>query len=136
MGVEGTWALVNLIKSFSDRFRKEAPGKAIKREPVPSTPERIARGKELFFENKCNDCHGDSGKGNGRLADSLIDAWRHAVFVHDITNPNHFKSGHRPEDIYRTISTGLAWRYREPPKRWSGKYLHPEPKSRWESSGI
>ena len=104
---EDTWALVNLIKSFSDRFRKEAPGKAIKIEPVPSTPERVARGKELFFQNKCNDCHGDSGKGNGRLSDSLIDAWRHAVFVHDITNPNYFKSGHAPEDIYRTISTGL-----------------------------
>ena len=104
---EDTWALVNLIKSFSKRFRKEAPGQAIKIEPVASTPERIARGKELFFQNKCNDCHGDSGKGDGRLADSLIDAWRHAVFVHDITNPNHFKAGRQPEAIYRTISTGL-----------------------------
>lgn len=104
---EDTWALVNLIKSFSKRFRKEAPGQAIKIEPVASTPERIARGKELFFQNKCNDCHGDSGKGDGRLAESLIDAWRHAVFVHDITNPNHFKAGRQPEAIYRTISTGL-----------------------------
>ena len=74
---------------------------------MPATSERVARGKELFFKNKCNDCHGDGGKGDGRLADSLIDAWRHAVFVHDITNPNHFKSGRQPEDIYRTISTGL-----------------------------
>ena len=104
---QDTWALVNLIKSFSDRFRAEAPGKPIEIKPVPSSKELIAHGKKLYVKHKCVDCHGATGRGNGRLAESLMDAWKHAVFVHDITNPNYYKSGHDPKDIYRTISTGL-----------------------------
>lgn len=104
---QDTWALVNLIKSFSDRFRNEAPGKSLNIKPLPSSKNLIAKGKKLFVKHKCNDCHGDTGQGNGRLAESLMDAWKHAVFVHDITNPNYFKAGHDPKDIFRTISTGL-----------------------------
>ncbi len=104
---EDTWALVNLIKSFSDRFRSDPPGDSIKINPIPSSDEMITKGKKLYFKNKCNDCHGDGGKGDGRLADSLMDAWKHAVFVHDITNPNYFKAGHDPKAIFKTISTGL-----------------------------
>ena len=67
----------------------------------------LAKGKKLFTQQKCVDCHGDSLKGDGKFADSLMDAWKHAVFVHDITNPNYFKGGHEAKDIFRTISTGL-----------------------------
>ncbi|MGP0565801.1 MULTISPECIES: ethylbenzene dehydrogenase-related protein [unclassified Nitrospina] len=105
---QDTWALVNMIKSFSDRFRKEPPGPQIE---IPKPPEptagMIARGKELFDEHKCDDCHGMSLKGDGKLAGSLKDAWKHAVFVHDISNPNYLKSGRQPEDLFRTLSTGL-----------------------------
>ncbi len=34
-------------------------------------------------------------------------AWKHAVFVHDITFPGYLKGGHSPKDIFRTLSTGL-----------------------------
>ncbi len=104
---QDAWALVNLIKSFSERFRKEAPGKSIEIKPVASSEALVAKGRELYKKHKCSDCHGTSGRGDGRLAESLMDAWKHAVFVHDITNPNYFKAGYEPEDIYRTLSTGL-----------------------------
>jgi len=104
---QDTWALVNLIKSFSDRFRKEAPGESLEIKPIPSSKTLIAKGKKLYVKHKCVDCHGATGQGDGRLAESLMDAWKHAVFVHDITNPNYFKAGHKPKDIFRTISTGL-----------------------------
>ncbi len=105
---EDTWALVNLIKSFSPRFFNEKPGDPVEvKEPGSATPESIARGKELYVKNKCTHCHGMSGKGDGRLAESLMDAWKHAVFVHDITNPSYFKAGSTGKDVYRTLSTGL-----------------------------
>ncbi len=105
---EDTWALINLIKSFSPRFQNEPPGEKIETgEPPPVTPELIARGKELFTKNNCVDCHGDSGLGDGKLADSLIDAWKHAVFVHNITDPNSLKSGHTAKDLFRTVTSGL-----------------------------
>jgi mono/diheme cytochrome c family protein len=121
---QDTWALVNLIKSFSDRFRTEAPGKSLNIKPLPSSKTLIAKGKKLFTKHKCNDCHGDTGRGNGRLAESLMDAWKHAVFVHDITNPNYFKSGHDPKNIFRTISTGLDGTP-------MGSYAHLPEEDRW-----
>lgn len=104
---QDTWALVNLIKNFSDRFREKAPGKSLKSTPVPASDALVAQGKKLYLKHKCNDCHGATGRGDGRLAESLMDAWKHAVFVHDISNPNYFKAGFKAEDIFRTLSTGL-----------------------------
>lgn len=105
---EDVWALVNLIKSFSPRFRTEPPGQKIAiGEPPPATDALAARGQELYKTSKCAKCHGDSGKGDGELSESLMDAWKHAVFVHSITNPVNFKNGSSPKDIFRTLSTGL-----------------------------
>ena len=105
---QDTWALINLIKNFSPRFSKEPQGEKIKIGTSPrATPELLAKGKELFSKNRCNECHGKSLRGDGRLAESLQDAWKHAVFVHDITSPSYYKAGHEPEDIYRTLSSGL-----------------------------
>ena len=105
---QDTWALINLIKSFSPRFSKEPQGEKIKaNNPPPSSPELVARGKELFVKNKCVVCHGKSLRGDGRLADSLFDAWKHAVFVHDITIPDYFKAGFEAKDIFRTLSSGI-----------------------------
>ncbi len=104
---EDAWSLVNLIKSFSNQFRKEPPGEPLKIKEIASSPALVAKGKELYQAKKCYRCHGDSGIGDGELSDSLMDAWKHAVFVHDITNPAYYKAGSEPKDIYRTISTGL-----------------------------
>ena len=105
---QDTWALINLIKNFSPRFSKESQGEKVTiNEPPQVTPQLIAKGKELFTKHKCSACHGQSLRGNGRLAESLLDAWKHAVFVHDITAPSYYKGGFEAKDIFRTLSTGL-----------------------------
>jgi len=38
--------------------------------PVPTTPEVLAKGKVAFKDN-CAQCHGDTGKGNGPMAGML-----------------------------------------------------------------
>ena len=105
---QDTWALINLIKNFSPRFSNEPQGeKIIINDPPQSTPQLIAKGKELFTKNKCDACHGKSLRGDGKLSESLKDAWSHAVFVHDITSPRYYKAGHEAKDIFRTLSSGL-----------------------------
>lgn len=122
---EDTWALVNHIKNFSPRFKEEKQGQQIPiTNPLESSPELVARGKTLFKKLKCVRCHGKSLKGDGELAESLMDAWKHAVFVHDITNPHYFKAGHRPNDIFRTITVGLDGTP-------MGSYIHLPEKDRW-----
>ena len=122
---QDTWALIHHIKNFSPRFKNEPQGEQIEfANPLASTPALVARGKELFNELKCIRCHGESLKGDGELAESLMDAWKHAVFVHDITNPQFFKSGHKPADLFRTISAGLDGTP-------MGSYLHIPEEDRW-----
>lgn len=122
---EDTWALIGHIKNFSSRFKKEKPGKKIEvKKVLESTPELVARGKELYKTLKCYRCHGESLKGDGELAESLMDAWKHAVFVHDITNPHYFKSGHKAEDLFRTITSGLDGTP-------MGSYIHIPEEDRW-----
>ena len=38
--------------------------------PVPSSPDSIARGEMLFLQN-CSQCHGETGRGDGPIAKSL-----------------------------------------------------------------
>ena len=86
---QDTWALIHHIKNFSPRFKNEPQGEKIEvGASLVSSPALVARGKELFKKLKCIRCHGESLKGDGELAESLMDAWKHAVFVHDITDPN------------------------------------------------
>jgi len=122
---QDTWALIHHIKNFSARFKNEPQGEKIEvGASLASSPALVARGKELFKELKCIRCHGESLKGDGELAESLMDAWKHAVFVHDITDPNYFKSGHTPEDLFRTLTSGLDGTP-------MGSYIHIPEEDRW-----
>jgi len=122
---QDTWALIHHIKNFSPRFKNEPQGEKIEvGASLVSSPALVARGKELFKKLKCIRCHGESLKGDGELAESLMDAWKHAVFVHDITDPNYFKSGHKPEDLFRTLTSGLDGTP-------MGSYIHIPEEDRW-----
>ncbi|HXO19772.1 MAG TPA: cbb3-type cytochrome c oxidase subunit II [Thermoanaerobaculia bacterium] len=74
--------------------------------PPPPTPELLAKGKQLFVDVKCAQCHGDQGKGDGPSAGELKDDWGFPIRPADLTT-GRFKSGPSVKDIYRTMSTGL-----------------------------
>jgi cbb3-type cytochrome oxidase cytochrome c subunit len=101
--------VVQYIKSFSDRFKDETPGAAI---DIPAEPansaESQARGKVLYEQLKCGQCHGEDGKGNGPSAPTLRDNWGNPSAARDFTRGGAvMKSGPAPQDLYRAFSTGM-----------------------------
>jgi len=101
------WAVTDYLKTFSQRFKFEKPVDPV---PIPARPptsrEIIALGNRMYTNAGCNQCHGVQGKGDGRSATELKDESGNPIAPTNLTI-KPFKSGPGPEDLYRTISTGL-----------------------------
>lgn len=102
------WDVIHFIKTFSPDFKLYPPEEpiTIPRPPKP-TPELIAHGKEVFEEMKCWECHGREGRGDGPKSDTQVDDLGNRIPPANFTR-GIFKSGPRPEDIFRTFMTGLS----------------------------
>lgn len=109
---EKRMAVIQYIKTFSDRWEKEAvpPPIDIPAEP-PVTAASIERGKQHFM-TICFSCHGNDGKGDGVLADALTDSWGHPVKPANFTlpagAPGGVELGHDGTHIFKTIMTGVG----------------------------
>jgi cytochrome c oxidase cbb3-type subunit 2 len=101
------WAVTEYLKTFSNRFKTGKPLDPV-RIPVPPSPSRdlIALGKRMYVDAGCNQCHGPEGKGDAPSANELKDESGNSIVPTDLTL-KPFKSGPGPEDLYRTLSTGL-----------------------------
>ncbi len=96
------------VKSFSPRFKEEKPEKPVPIPPeTPSTPESSARGKEVFQQMKCFECHGQEGRGDGPSAATLRDNKGNPIVPYDFTTGEKFKCGVTNEDLFRIFMTGL-----------------------------
>ena len=99
--------VIAYIKTFSSRWREEKPDTPIViGDPPQPRPELLARGKQLYTQAKCFQCHGDSGKGDGASAAELVDDLKFPIRPADFTK-GQFKGGGDVRDIYRTMTTGL-----------------------------
>jgi cytochrome c oxidase cbb3-type subunit 2 len=89
-------------------FVEEPPGAPlyIGKPPAPSQ-QLIDRGKEVWEQAKCWECHGQGGKGDGEKATGLEDDDGFTIVPADLT-AGQFKSGPTVQDIYRTMTTGLT----------------------------
>lgn len=119
-GIEGTampfwntiseterWQVLYYVSTFNGQFKYDQPAKVVAVGSVPSTPESIKRGQELFREMKCFECHGEDARGNGPLTVALQTEWDMPYRARDLTKGWSFKGGNTIEDIYRTVSTGF-----------------------------
>jgi cytochrome c oxidase cbb3-type subunit 2 len=89
-------------------FTEEPPGAPLYiGKPPPPTQQLLDRGKEVWEQAKCWECHGKTGKGDGEKAAGLKDDEEFTIVPADLTS-GQFKSGPAVEDIYRTITTGLS----------------------------
>jgi mono/diheme cytochrome c family protein len=70
--------------------------------PLPATPENIAKGKEIFTgKGTCFTCHGNEGKGDGLAAAALDPSPR------NFTNPE-FHKVRTPGEMFWIIKNGSA----------------------------
>lgn len=72
---------------------------------VSSSKEATERGKKLFLD-RCSECHGEEGRGNG--AKKLKDDWGGRTWPRDLTKGWTFRSGKSANDIYVRITAGIA----------------------------
>jgi mono/diheme cytochrome c family protein len=101
--------VLEYVKSLNRGFWERDVVKTV-RVPPPATltPERLTRGKQLYADAECLACHGERGRGDGPSAPTLKDNRNLPIAATDLTRPQRFKNGARPEDVYRTLVTGLG----------------------------
>ena len=128
------WAVIAYLKGFSERWKTEQPFAPIEiPPPPPRTPALEQQGQVAFMSlGACFICHGMTGQGDGPAAAGTT----YAVGSHagervppaNFTRPRNFKGGSRPQDLYRSISTGLdgtpmpSFAQLTPEQRWSLVY--------------
>ena len=108
------WDLVAYIRSLAEDFEDEELLEAAEpfeeltnMVPPPVTPESLAKGKELYQSNKCWQCHGQLGRGNGPSFPDLKDDWQNPILPTNLTIREYYRGGATQSDIYRTITAGL-----------------------------
>jgi mono/diheme cytochrome c family protein len=101
LGDDEVQLVIDFIKSLSPRFTSGVSPAPLAIPPPPArTPEAVARGRRVYAKAECHECHGHEARGDGPSAKDL------KVKPSDLTR-RPFKSGPTPEDIVRTLLTGL-----------------------------
>lgn len=101
--------VIAYIKTFSERFKENPSPKLIPvgKEP-PRSPELIKMGKDLFEgKAQCILCHGKSGRGNGAIAEAIVDSWGNPLYPRNLTKSWLYKGGNEVKDIFLRISGGI-----------------------------
>ena len=102
--------VIQYVKTFFSQIAEQKGASTPMKigEPTPTSPESIAKGKELYKKLNCLFCHGTEGRGSGPMVLSLRDAKGFPILPANLTRNWDFRGGHRPEDIYSRINGGIA----------------------------
>jgi len=100
------WDVVQYVKVFAG-YEEEKPETQIDYgAQVKTSPESIAAGKKLFEDgDRCVECHGKAGKGNGIKA--LKGDYKERTWPRNLTKPWTFRASNDAKDIFSRISTGI-----------------------------
>ena len=102
------WQLVGYLKSFSTRFRIEAPLLiSLSAQYFKDDAAVLTEGKALFDEVKCGLCHGKAGAGDGPITTALVRQWGLPYRARNLLDGASYKGGSTVADVFRTISTGF-----------------------------
>jgi mono/diheme cytochrome c family protein len=107
LGDEDRWALVEYVKSLSPRFARTRERKSMSLTAPPDGGGDAAKGQAVYTTMKCNQCHGEDGRGTGPSAFEQKDSKGRFVNTRDFTNPGSFRTGWTAREIVRTLDTGM-----------------------------
>jgi len=105
------WAIVEYVKTLSPKFAdsESVPLQIIHfGQPVPPGPLSLAKGRKIYLQMKCADCHGEQGKGDGPLATKDVDKHGKQIQAMDLTNFSEYKYCRSVNDVFRIFYTGLS----------------------------
>ncbi len=91
------------INHFVDRGQPPAQDIGV---APPSSPEAIARGKDVYKKLECFNCHGQTGKGDGPSAVGQTDSWGFPAVPRDFTT-GVFRGGGTDADLYYRFTVGM-----------------------------
>jgi mono/diheme cytochrome c family protein len=98
-------SLVVYLKSLSDLFKGEPNSPELKMPASPRTPQTEKWGRKGFFQFKCNDCHGEDGRGNPNKI--LKDDYGTRIFPRDLTKPWTFIGPYTRQALYARVTNGI-----------------------------
>ena len=104
--------VLEYVKIFSRKFKSfKKKGKSLSEitigPKIPSSPQSIKRGREIYNEMECWRCHGESGRGSGPSNSGLKDDWGRPIQPANFHKPWNLKGGNKKSDIYMRFNTGL-----------------------------
>src|SRR5262245_30760909 len=100
--------VVSYIKTFSPRFGGEPPRPIDVGPQIPSSPDSIARGRQVYGRLQCGKCHGSDGRGAGAVRTEFEDDWRQPLKASHLTEPWTFHGGATARDVYLRFRTGMS----------------------------
>jgi mono/diheme cytochrome c family protein len=99
--------VVEYIKGLSPQFA--SPPRAVTvGAGVPSSPDSITRGLQVYDRLQCGKCHGSDGRGTGAVATAFEDDWKQPLRAADLTEPWTFHGGATSRDVFLRFRTGMA----------------------------
>jgi DMSO reductase family type II enzyme heme b subunit len=100
--------VIAYLKTFEPEKFKGAPEKPpVARADVAFSTALIAKGKEVYHQAKCWECHGDEGRGDGEKAADLKDDAGLRIWPADLTKGWRLKGGREARDIFLRLTTGM-----------------------------
>lgn len=72
----------------------------------PTSPESLAKGKQIYTAMGCVKCHGESGRGDGVAAADLTDEEDRPIKVRDFTT-GVYRGGGSPQDLLNRFVSGM-----------------------------
>lgn len=102
------WALVRYVQDLTIADEEDEQREPLK---IPTAPtpdaEAVKRGRGVYLVLRCWVCHGANGDGVGARSTEMVDDWGNPIRPPDLSKPWPYKGGFTPEDLYRTLVTGL-----------------------------